>query len=331
MPTPAMKEAMAKAELGDDVFGEDTSINALEEKVAALFGAEAALFCPSGTMCNQIAIRMHTQPGDDVICDKRSHIYQYEGGGIAANAGASVSLLNGDRGRLSAEQVKKAIKVDDPHFPSSRLVSLENTCNKGGGSVYELKQMEEIADLCKEHDLKLHMDGARLFNAMVEADYGPSDLGAIFDSISICFSKGLGAPVGSALISSKENIYRARRIRKVFGGGMRQAGSLAAAASYALDHHVERLKEDHKRAKTLAEALREVSFIEEIAPVSTNIVILKVHDSYESESLLKDLETRGVLAVPFGPGHIRLVTHLDIDDQKLNYCVKVFEDLNNKS
>jgi len=326
-PTEAMREAMNSAPLGDDVFNEDPSIIALEEKVAKLFGKEAALFCPSGTMTNQIAIRMHTQPGDEVICDQLSHIYLYEGGGIAHNSGASVRLLNGDRGRLSLDQVKSAVNPDDPHFPKSRLLSLENTCNKGGGSIYALSQMRELSLYCRENDLGIHLDGARLFNAIVESDYDTSDVGECFDSISVCFSKGLGAPVGSALISSRENIHRARRIRKVFGGGMRQAGMLAAAASFALENHIDRLKEDHKRAKTLEQELSALPYVRSIAPVDTNIVILEIDNTKDSVALMTQLAERGVQTVGFGPQKIRLVTHLDLDDQIIEYSDKVFREL----
>ena len=228
-PTPAMQEAMRDAPLGDDVFGEDPSINQLEAKTAALFGMEAALFCPSGTMTNQIAIKCHTQPGDEVICDESSHIYQYEGGGIAFNAGASVRLLHGDRGRLTADLVKAAINPDDVHKPVSRLVSLENTCNRGGGACYDFSEIQRMSALCSQQGLAFHLDGARLWNALVAKNETPLAYGQAFDSISVCLSKSLGCPVGSLLLGKKDFIRKARRIRKVFGGGMRQAGMLAAA------------------------------------------------------------------------------------------------------
>ncbi|TAH01906.1 MAG: aminotransferase class I/II-fold pyridoxal phosphate-dependent enzyme, partial [Sphingobacteriales bacterium] len=247
-PTPAMLAAMMNAPLGDDVFGEDPTINQLEQLAAGTFGYEAAIFCPSGTMTNQIAIKCHTQPGDEVICDKNSHVYIYEGGGIAFNSGASVRLLEGDRGRITAEQVAESVNPDDVHRPISRLVSLENTCNRGGGSCYNLTEIEKIRKVCNQHGLILHLDGARLFNAMVARKEDPQAYGKLFHSISICLSKGLGAPVGSLLLGNQAFIKKARRVRKVFGGGMRQAGVLAAAGIYAMENHVERLTQDHLHA-----------------------------------------------------------------------------------
>lgn len=327
-PSQEMLEVMRAAPLGDDVFGEDPSVNEFEARVAAYFGKEAAVFCPSGTMANQIAIRMHTKPGDEVICDELSHVYLYEGGGIAANSGASVRLLHGNRGRLNASQVANAIQADDPHFPKSRLVSLENTCNKGGGSIYAINEVREIASVCKKHSLALHLDGARLFNALVESTtYSAPEFAAAFDSLSVCFSKGLGAPVGSVLIASKAHIHQARRLRKLFGGGMRQAGSLAAAALFALENNVDRLKEDHRAAKYLEKELAKISFIESIAEVHTNIVILHIASAYDAGKLLIDLKNKGVLAVGFGPQKIRLVSHLDITEQMLEFCVRTFKTL----
>jgi len=235
-PSAGMREAMYAAPLGDDVFGEDPTVNALEEKIAALFGKEAALFCPSGTMTNQIAIRLHTGPQKEVICHQHSHIYLYEGGGIMANSMASVKLLTGDLGKITASQVAESINPDDVHAPETTLVSIENTMNKGGGSIYTLDEVRPIQALCQERGLKLHLDGARLFNALVETGDAPAEWGNLFDTISICLSKGLGCPIGSVLLGSKVGINRARKVRKVFGGGMRQAGFLAAAGIYALDH-----------------------------------------------------------------------------------------------
>lgn len=256
-PSPAMLEAMFNAKVGDDVFGEDPAVNELEEKAAGMFGMEAAIFCPSGTMTNQIAIKCHTQPGDEIICDKLSHIYQYEGGGIAFNSGCSVKLIDGDHGRITAEQIEASINNrNDAHKAYSKLVSLENTANRGGGACYNFEDIKSIKKICEANDLLLHLDGARLFNALVEKNESPKDYGKLFDSISICVSKGLGAPVGSILIGKKNLIAKARRIRKVFGGGMRQAGYLAAACVYALDNNIERLKEDHLHAKQLAIALQ---------------------------------------------------------------------------
>ncbi|MDZ7608352.1 MAG: GntG family PLP-dependent aldolase [Cyclobacteriaceae bacterium] len=275
-PTPAMLDAMMRAEVGDDVFGEDPTVHVLQEKTARMFGMEAGLFCPSGTMTNQIAIRTLTQPQDEVICDKRSHIYLYEGGGIAYNSMVSVELLDGDRGRIAPEQIVAAIKPNDIHYPKSSLVALENTMNKGGGSYYTLKQIKAIHKACKTHGLKMHLDGARLFNALVETGDGSSDYGNYFDTISICLSKGLGAPVGSVLLGSHEHIGKAKRIRKVFGGAMRQSGYLAAAGIYALDHHVGRLKDDHVRARAIANILHECEYVERVDPADTNIVIFSL-------------------------------------------------------
>lgn len=260
-PTPGMREAMFVAPLGDDVFGEDPSINLLEEKTATLFGMQAGLFCPSGTMTNQIAIKCHTQPGDEIICEENSHIYQYEGGGIAFNSLCSVKLLQGNTGRITASQVEQAIQPDDVHRPISRLVSLENTSNRGGGSCYDFSVIEAIRTLCTQTKLALHLDGARVWNAMIAKNESPLQYGKTFDSISICLSKSLGCPVGSVLIGNKDFIKKARRIRKVFGGGMRQAGLMAAAGIYALDNHIERLKIDHDHAKELATAIQEKVFV----------------------------------------------------------------------
>ena len=322
-PTPAMLDAMMSAEVGDDVFNEDPTVIALEEKVAALFGTEAALYCPSGTMTNQIALRVHTKPQDEVICDQRSHIYRYEGGGIANNSLISAKLLDGPRGILSPDMIVDAINPDDIHFPESSLVSLENTVNKGGGCYYTIDQIAPIAALCKEKGLKLHLDGARLFNALAETGDSPAAYGQFFDSISVCFSKGLGAPVGSALLGSKATIKRAKRVRKVFGGGMRQAGFLAAACIYALDHHVERLKEDHRKAQVLGQGMANWEIAENVLPVDTNIVIVTLKEGYTPDAVLSKLEDLGILAVPFGKREIRFVTHLDYTDQQLEQTLDI--------
>jgi len=316
-PTSAMLEAMFSAEVGDDVFNEDPTVIRLEEKAASIFGMEAAIFCPSGTMTNQIAVKMHTQTGDEVICHRLSHLYNYEGGGIMVNSGASVRLLEGDRGRFLSSSVTENINVDDVHFPSSRLVCVENTCNKGGGSVWAFERLQEISAVTKERGLRFHLDGARLFNALANNGESPAKYGAIFDSISVCLSKGLGAPVGSLLLSTMENVKRARRIRKVLGGGMRQAGYLAAAGIYALDHHVERLAEDHVRAKSLGRVLESNSRVERLLPVDTNIVVAELVEGVDQGEFLRALKAKGVNAVPFGPQTIRMVTHLDFGDDDL--------------
>ncbi|TDQ14958.1 L-threonine aldolase [Algoriphagus boseongensis] len=315
-PTPGMKEAMFSAPVGDDVFGEDPTVNTLEEKIAKLFGMEAAIFCPSGTMTNQIAIRLHTRPQTEVICHKYSHIYLYEGGGIMANSLASVKLLDGDLGKITASQIEESINPDDVHAPETTLVSLENTMNKGGGSIYTLEEIKPIYQLCKEKGLKLHLDGARLFNALVETGEKPAAWGAHFDTISICLSKGLGCPIGSVLLGTKADIKRARKVRKVFGGGMRQAGFLAAAGIYALDHQVERLKEDHARARELGKMLAKLPVVSEILPVSTNIVIARL-EGISPEEFMKRLAEKNIKSVKFGKDLVRFVTHHDFKDEHL--------------
>jgi threonine aldolase len=307
---------MFAAPLGDDVFGEDPTVNALETKIAALFGMEAGLFCPSGTMTNQIAIRLHTGPQKEVICHQYSHIYLYEGGGIMANSMASVKLLTGDLGKITASQVAESINPDDVHAPETTLVSLENTMNKGGGSIYTLDEIKPIHALCKEKGLKLHLDGARLFNALVESGENPADWGAQFDTISICLSKGLGCPIGSVLLGTKADIKRAKKVRKVFGGGMRQAGFLAAAGIYALDHQVERLKEDHNRARVLGQFLVQAPQVVEVLPVATNIVIARL-GGISPEVYLQQLAAEGIKGVKFGKDLVRFVTHLDFGDTHL--------------
>lgn len=317
-PTKAMQEMMWAAEVGDDVLGDDPTVNALQEKAAKLFGMEDALFCPSGTMTNQLAIRVHTQPGSDVICDKHSHIYLYEGGGIMLNSFSSVKLLDGDRGRLTAQQVSEAISPEnDVHSTVTRLVSLENTMNKGGGCYYDFEEIKAISTVCDERNIPLHLDGARLFNALVETGETTRQYGEIFDSINICLSKGLGCPVGSLLLGNRQMIQDARRFRKVMGGAWRQAGFLAAAGIYALDHHVERLKEDHKRARMIGEMFAGKPEIVDVFPVDTNIVIILLAGGISEAEYVKKLADVGILAVTFGKGLVRFVTHLDFTDDHL--------------
>ena len=318
-PTPGMLEAMSSAPVGDDVFGEDPTINLLEEKAADMFGMERAIFCPSGTMTNQIGIKCHTQPGDEVICDELSHVYQYEGGGIAFNAGASVRLLQGDRGRINKDLIQSAINnPDDVHKPISRLVVVENTANRGGGSCYEMRDLLEMSETCKSLGLSYHLDGARLFNAIVAKAQSTREYGKIFDSISICLSKGLGAPVGSLLLGKNDFIKKARRIRKAFGGGMRQAGSLAAAGLYALDHHIDRLSEDHQHAKSIEKILSQQSFIRDIFPVETNIVIAECDPSFNLKNFIDKMRDQGVLFFSISPTRFRMVTHLDVNSQMID-------------
>lgn len=324
-PTPAMLEAMMSATVGDDVFGEDPTINALQNKAATMFGKEAAIYCPSGTMTNQIAIKCHTQPLDEVICDHYSHIYQYETGGYAYNSGVAVNLIAGTNGKITADQVAAAIKPVHDWLPLSRLVVLENTANKGGGSYYTLKEVAPIAALCKEKGLSLHLDGARLFNALVETGDSTQAWGEQFDSISICLSKGLGAPVGSLLIGTTDLIRQARRIRKVMGGGMRQAGYLAAAGIYALEHHVERLKEDNHRARILGDTLSTMPWVKSVRPVMTNIVIFDLEAPLMADSFLEKIKAQGINAAPFGPSTVRFVTHLDFTEEMLERTVEILK------
>ncbi len=326
-PTPEMLAYMHQAPVGDDVFGEDPSINALEAKTASMFGMEAGLFCPSGTMTNQLAIKTHTQAGDEVICEELSHVYQYEGGGIASNSGCSVKLLQGNRGRITASQVLAAIHPEDVHKPISRLISLENTCNRGGGACYDFKEFQEIQKVAKTHHLGLHLDGARIFNAIVHKKEDPTQYGQIFDSISICLSKGLGAPVGSVLVGNAAFIKKARRWSKVFGGGMRQAGSLAAAGIYALDHHVDRLKQDHEKALLIKDALVKKDFVADVFEVETNIVIAKIEGKYNATQLAALLKEHHILVIAMTPALVRFVLHLDITDEMLTTTIATIEKL----
>jgi len=317
-PTREMLAAMLQAQVGDDVFGEDPTVNALQEKAAELFGKEAALFCPSGTMSNQIGIKIHTQPGDEVICDELAHIYLYEGGGIAANSGASVRLLRGHRGRFTAEQVRENInRRDDSHLPWTRVVAIENTVNKGGGCCWDLREIERIRAVCTENDIAMHLDGARLFNALVARNESPRDYGRLFDTLSVCLSKGLGAPAGSLLLGSRQLLAKAHRQRKVLGGGMRQAGYLAAAGLFALEHNVERLREDHAKAKVLETELRALPYVAEVSPVETNIVIFTLTERIGIERFLQQLQHQRVRASSIGPRTVRFVFHLDVSDAQL--------------
>lgn len=322
-----MLDAMFSAPVGDDVFGEDPSINELEKLAADMFGMEAALYCPSGTMTNQIAIKCHTQPGDEVICDATSHIYQYEGGGIASNSGVSVKLVNGNRGRVTASQVIEGINADDVHKARTSLVSLENTSNRGGGSCYQMEELKKIRMVCDEHGLALHLDGARLFNALVAKNELPKEYGKIFHSISICLSKSLGCPVGSLVIGTKDFIKKARRVRKAFGGGMRQAGYLAAAGIYALKNHVERLSIDHQHAHQLADALHKKDFVGEVLPVETNIIIFSVRDRFEPDTLVAKMKEQDIYWHPISPTQVRIVTHLDVTPGMIQKTIEVIDSL----
>ncbi len=311
-PSSAMLEAMLKASVGDDVFREDSSVNQLESYAAALFGMESALFCPSGTMTNQIAIKCHTQPGDEVICEKLSHVYNYEGGGIAFNSGCQVRPLEGNLGRLTAIQVQEAINPDDVHKAPTSLVCVENTSNRGGGSCYEMTDLQSIKKVCLDNNIKYHLDGARIWNAMVAKGETPKEYGKLFDSISICLSKGLGAPVGSLLLGNEAFINKARRIRKILGGGMRQAGYLAAAGLFALEYNIDRLKLDHDHATMMGNALKNKDFVGEIYPIETNIIIFEVKGSYSAQSFSAFLKKHNILCIPISANQVRMVTHLDV-------------------
>lgn len=314
-PTAGMLEAMMTAKVGDDVFQMDPTVNALQEKAAKLFGMEAALFFPSGTMANQTAIKLHTQPGDLVICDKYAHIYNYESGGVAFNSGVTCKLVDGNRGMFTANQIEEMAAVQPQiYLPFTKLISIENTTNKGGGACWDYKEIEKIHKVAKKNNLSLHLDGARLFNALVEKNETPKQYGALFDTISICLSKGLGAPIGSLLLGSKETITRALRVRKLLGGGMRQVGFLAAAGMYALDNNIDRLREDHKKAKEISQILEKCSYITKIEPVETNILIFYVDDKIGETNFIKKMKDKNILLTPMGEGKIRIVTHLDYTD-----------------
>ncbi|MEI7978316.1 MAG: GntG family PLP-dependent aldolase [Bacteroidota bacterium] len=329
-PTKTMLEAMMEAKVGDDVFGEDPTVNELQNFAADMFGMEAALFCSSGTQTNQIAIKLHTQPGDEVICDKLSHVYLYEGGGIASNSGASVRLIEGNLGRFTASQVAENINdKNNIHFPISKLVCVENTVNKGGGACWDLNELHKIKSVCTENNMGFHLDGARLFNAIIANNENPKTYGNLFDTISICLSKGLGAPIGSLLLGSKNNILKATRIRKAMGGGMRQAGFIAAAGLYALKNNITRLSIDNERAKIIANVLQQKKFVESVYPAETNIVIFKVNQNQLNiEKLLHELNNNNIKAVSMGNNLIRFVLHLNISDSEFDFIVNKLNELN---
>ncbi|MCF6347744.1 MAG: beta-eliminating lyase-related protein [Flavobacteriaceae bacterium] len=327
-PTKDMLEAMFNAEVGDDVFNADPTVKQLQEKIAILFGKEDALFFPSGSMANQAAIKLHTQSGDQLICDKWAHVYNFEGGGAAANSGVSSALIDGNRGMFIAEQVEELI--NDPnniHVAKSRLVSIENTTNKGGGACWDINEVKRIKQVCDAYSLSFHLDGARLFNALVAKNENPKQYGELFDTISICLSKGLGCPIGSVLLGTKEHIKKALRIRKLFGGAMRQVGYLAAAGIYALDNHVERLAEDHSKAKKIAEALKDSPAIRKVEPVETNIIIFYTEDNVNETIFINKLKEQGILLSDMGQGKLRMVTHLDFTNEMLNVLINKIENL----
>ncbi len=311
-PTAKMLEVMMHAKVGDDVFKSDPTVNELQEKAAKMFGMEDALFFPSGTMANQTAIKLHTQPGDKLICDKYAHVYNYEGGGAAFNSGVTCKLINGQRGMFTAAQLEEAVfGRADIHVPYSRLVCIENTTNKGGGACWDFSELEKIQKIAKENNLAFHLDGARLFNALVAKKESPKQYGQLFDTISICLSKGLGAPIGSILLGSKKDIAKALRIRKLFGGAMRQVGFLASAGIYALDNHINRLEEDHQKAKEIGAVLESVSYVTKLETIETNIVIFYVDEKIGVAKFIQKMKDKNILLTPMGEGRIRIVTHLD--------------------
>ena len=327
-PSKEMMDAMFSTPVGDDVFSEDPTINELQQFAAKMFGKEDALFCSSGTQTNQIAINVHVQPGSEVICHEESHIYKYEGGGIAKNSGASVRLLQGDRGRLTVDSIAKWVNPDDVHFPTTQLVSLEDTANRGGGAIYDFTEIQKIKKFCVANNLPLHLDGARLMNALVETKIDPKVYGAEFDSISLCLSKGLGAPVGSVLIGTKDFIKKARRVRKVFGGGMRQAGIIAAGGLYALKNNVDRLLIDHQHARQLEQTLNQLIWVNEVISVETNIVVVILNDPSKRDEIISKLAEQGVRVMAFGEGMLRLVTHLDVSSNEIDQTCEILRKLN---
>lgn len=310
-PTKSMLEAMMQAQVGDDVFREDPTVNALETRIAQMFGKEAALFFPSGTMANQTALKLHTNPGDQVICDKYAHIYNYESGGASFNSGVSCKLIDGDQGMFKANQVIEAINPDAYYYSKTTLVEIENTTNKGGGACWDINELQKIKKICSDNKLGFHLDGARIWNAMVAKNETALQYGAIFDTISVCLSKGLGCPVGSVLVGNQDIMKDAIRIRKIFGGNMRQAGYLAAAGLYALDHHMERLAEDHKKAKEIGEVLVKLSIIKSVEPIETNIVIFELNTDVDEKHFAEKLSKENIHIISMGGGLLRMVTHLD--------------------
>ncbi|MFD2587180.1 threonine aldolase family protein [Croceitalea marina] len=328
-PTAGMLDAMMNAEVGDDVFKNDPTVNQLEAKVAELFGMEASLFFPSGSMTNQTAIKLHTQPGEQLICDKYAHVYNYEGGGASFNSGVSCKLVDGNRGMMTAEQVEAGINPPDfYHSPLTSLVCIENTTNKGGGACWSFDELKRIRKVCDDNNLKYHLDGARLWNAMVAKGETPKQYGALFDSISVCLSKGLGCPIGSVLVGSEKLIHEAVRVRKILGGGMRQAGFLAAAGIYALDNHVERLADDHRQALEIGSVLNNLEVIKKVEPIETNIIIFEVEESLISADVfVKKLEENNISIISMGQGKLRIVTHLDYTNTMHLKFLEILEDL----
>ena len=327
-PTQGMIDAMASASLGDDVYAEDPTVNALQSRLAAMFGKEKALFFPTGTMTNQAAIKLHTQPGEQLICDKYAHVYNYEGGGVSFNSGVSCKLIDGNRGMITAKQVLESINPPDfYHSPLTTLVALENTTNKGGGGCWDFSEIKKIKTVCEDHNLGFHLDGARLWNALEVTKETPKDYGAVFDTISVCLSKGLGCPIGSVLIGDSVIMEKAIRIRKMLGGGMRQVGVLAAAGLYALDHHRKRLSEDHQKANEIGQILQNKSYVAKLQPIETNILIFELASHINADQFVLNLEKKGVLISNMGGGKLRMVTHLDYNLEMHEKLIEILESI----
>ena len=327
-PSKEMLNSMVNAEVGDDVFKEDPTVNELEDKIAKMFGMDSALFFPSGTMTNQTAIKLHTNPGDQLICDKYAHVYNYEGGGVSFNSGVSCKLIDGNRGMFNNEQLIKAINPPDfYHSPKTSLVCVENTTNKGGGACWNIEELKSIKNTCLENNLSYHLDGARIWNAMIKMNQSPKDYGSLFDSISVCLSKGLGCPSGSVLIASNDLIDRALRVRKILGGGMRQVGYLAACGIYALENNFLRLSKDHDRASEIEKTLNNLSFIKKVEPVETNIVIFEIDSIINSDLFINKLNEKGIKIISMGDNKLRIVTHLDYTDEMHQAFLKILNEL----
>ncbi len=325
-PTPAMLQAMLTAKVGDDVYKEDPTVNALEEKAAIMFGKDQALFFPSGSMANQAAIKLHTQPGEQLIADQYAHVYNYEGGGVSFNSGVSCKLIQGNRGMITASQVEASINPPDfYHSPLTSLVCIENTTNKGGGACYDFEEIKRIKKVCDDHNLGYHLDGARLWNALVAKEETAKQYGEQFDTISVCLSKGLGAPIGSILIGDEELMKSAIRVRKILGGGMRQVGYLAAAGLYALENHIDRLAEDHKRAKEIGDVLKKLSFVKQVEPIDTNIVIFTIDGN--EEEFISEMGSKDIHFYGMGQGKLRFVTHLDYTQDMHEYFLELLTSL----
>ncbi len=327
-PSKGMLEAMLNAKVGDDVYKEDETVNRLEKRLAELFNKPQALFFPSGTMANQTAIKLHTNPGDQIICDKYAHVFNYEGGGASFNSGVSCKLLDGDRGMFTAKQVLEAINPPDfYHSPLSALVEIENTTNKGGGACWDIDEIKKIAKVCNENNLGFHLDGARLWNALLVKNETPEDYGQLFNTISVCLSKGLGCPVGSVLIGDDELMHKAMRIRKLLGGGMRQVGYLAAAGLYALDHNMNKLEADHEKAKELESLLTELPYVNKVEPVETNIVIFELNKDVEESIFIDTLNDKNIRIISMGNNKLRMVTHMGYTARHHNAVLELLKTL----